>query len=82
MNKSKLTHASDVTINDGTTTGIFDPAPAPEPGTMALSLLGGLAARYIYMGRRGTSGLTDFKGHGFGMVGRWHDGGLVFHVMP
>ena len=45
MNKSKLTHASDVTINDGTTTGIFDPAPAPEPGTMALSVLGGLAAR-------------------------------------
>jgi len=36
-------YQSVVTISDGTTTGIFNLAPAPEPGTIVLSLMGGLA---------------------------------------
>ena len=44
-------YASDVTISDGTTTGIFDPTPAPEPGTMALALMGGLAGLFAFQRR-------------------------------
>ena len=44
-------YQSDVTISDGTTTGIFDPSPVPEPGTFALSLMGGLAGLLVYYRR-------------------------------
>jgi hypothetical protein len=36
-------YSSVVTISDGTATGIFDPTPVPEPGTLALAVIGGLA---------------------------------------
>lgn len=44
-------YQSVVTISDGTTTAVFGAAPAPEPGTIALSLLGGLAGLFIFRRR-------------------------------
>lgn len=37
-----------VTISDGTATGIFNPTPVPEPGPIALSLIGGLAGLFFF----------------------------------
>jgi len=44
-------YQSVVTISDGTTTGVFGATPAPEPGTMTLSLMGGLAGLLVFRRR-------------------------------
>lgn len=41
-------YQSVLTISDGTTTAVFDPTPAPEPGTLALSVISGLAGLFIF----------------------------------
>lgn len=48
-------YQSVVTISDGATTAIFDPAPAPEPGTLAISVISGLAGLFIFRRRSMTT---------------------------
>ena len=44
-------YQSVVTISDGTATGVFCPTAAPEPGTLALSAIGGLAGLFVFRRR-------------------------------
>jgi hypothetical protein len=44
-------YQSVVTISDGTATGVFYPTAAPEPGTLALSAIGGLAGLFVFRRR-------------------------------